>query len=81
MFTDGDLRRMMLHEHKPMSALFTEDIVDHVTKAPRTGSPEMSVSDAVSLMETANVYNLSVVDGKLLGLPHILAALKYRLGS
>ena len=77
-FTDGDIRRLLLHHHKPMSALFSEDIGDHAIRAPKTASPEMPLSEAISLMESSDVYDLPVVSeqGQLLGLLHIHTALK-----
>lgn len=81
-FTDGDIRRLLLRDHKPLGAFFVEDIGDHMTANPKQASPEMPLVDAVSLMETADIYDLPVVDahGKLIGLLHMHTALRYLLG-
>lgn len=81
-FTDGDLRRLLLQTHKPIGAIFAEDIGDHMTPNPKCVTNDMSLEDAIVLMETADIYDLPVVDdaGKLIGLVHMHTALKYLLG-
>ena len=80
--TDGDLRRMLLRDHKPIGALYADDVGDHITRNPKTALPDMLLVDAVALMETADIYDLPVVDakGKLIGLLHMHTALKFLLG-
>lgn len=81
-FTDGDIRRLLLSDHKPIAALFAEDISHHMTRNPRTAAPDMKLRDAVSLMEHTDVYDLPVVDreGRLTGVLHMHAAIKVLLG-
>jgi len=81
-FTDGDIRRMLLRDHRPIAALFSEDIADHMTRNPQTVNPDMTLGDAVSFMETMDVLDLPMVDqqGHLKGLLHLHTALKHLLG-
>lgn len=79
--TDGDIRRMLLRDHKPIAALFTEDIGDHMTPNPKTISPDTDLVEALSFLEQADVYDLPVVDGSgvLVGVLHAHTALKHLL--
>lgn len=81
-FSDGDLRRVLLMDHKPMAALFAEDIQDFMTTNPKTIRLEDRLEEAVSSMEKVDVYDLPVVDGenRVLGLLHMHTALKRLLG-
>lgn len=66
-FTDGDLRRVLLRSQKPLSALFADDIVRHVRSA-----------EAVHLLEQREIWDLPVVDddNRLVGLIHLHPALR-----
>lgn len=80
--TDGDIRRMLLRDHKPIGAFYADDVGEHITQNPKTANPDMLLVDAIALMETADIYDLPVVDalGKLTGLLHMHTALKFLLG-
>ena len=81
-FTDGDLRRVLLAEHKPLAALFAEDIGMHMTENPKRVNSDMELADAVAFMESADIYDLPVVDkqDRIIGLLHMHTALKHLLG-
>ena len=81
-FSDGDLRRVLLMDHKPMAALFAEDIRDFMTTDPKTIRLEDQLEDAVALMESVDIYDLPVVDdeSRVVGLLHMHTAIKYLLG-
>ena len=81
-FSDGDLRRVLLMDHKPMAALFAEDIRDFMTTDPKTIRIDDRLEDAVALMERVDIYDLPVVDddNQVLGLLHMHTALKRLLG-
>lgn len=81
-FTDGDLRRVLLAEHKPLAALFVEDIGNHMTENPKRVTSDTELSEAVAFMESADIYDLPVVDeqNRIVGLLHMHTALKYLLG-
>ena len=81
-FTDGDIRRVLLNTHKPIAALFADDVRGFMTENPKTASASMRLADAVSLMEAVDVYDLPIVDdeGRCTGLLHMHTALRYLLG-
>ena len=81
-FTDGDIRRMLLRDQKPFSALFADDIADHATANPTTVSPDDDLVDAVRVMEEKGIWDLPVKDdaGRLAGLLHLHPAIKALLG-
>lgn len=81
-FTDGDMRRLTLHQQKPWSALFVDDIMDHANPNPKTVSPTTPLVDSVRTMEEKHIWDLPVVDeqGRLVGLLHLHQAIKHLLG-
>lgn len=71
-FTDGDVRRMLLTNQKPLSAIFSDDVADHMTHDPVTIAQDASLHDAVALMEMKQVWDLPVIaHKKLVGLLHL----------
>jgi len=75
--TDGDIRRKLLAVQKPLSAFFVDDAINQAIKNPVTATYDMSLFDAVNLMEERQVWDLPVMDGnKLIGLLHLHAAVK-----
>jgi arabinose-5-phosphate isomerase len=75
--TDGDIRRKLLVVQKPLAAFFIDDVINQAIKKPVTASSDMSLIDAVSLMEDKQVWDLPVVDsGQLVGLLHLHSAIK-----
>jgi DeoR family transcriptional regulator, catabolite repression regulator len=75
--TDGDIRRKLLVVQKPLAAFFIDDVINQAIKNPVTTSSEISLADAVSLMEEKKVWDLPVVDNsKLVGLLHLHSAVK-----
>ena len=75
--TDGDIRRKLLVVQKPLAAFFIDDVINQAIKNPVTISSEISLVDAVSLMEEKQVWDLPVVDNsKLVGLLHLHSAAK-----
>ena len=83
LITDGDIRRILLSVQKPLSALFMEDILDHVSVSPTYINPELSINEATKLIGEKSVWDLPVVsnDMSLLGLFHLHKALDYYLKS
>lgn len=77
-FTDGDIRRLILKVQKPMAALFVDDVQDYSTKKYSSVSPNTSLKEAILIMEKSNIWDLPVVDDnkKLKGLLHLHPALK-----
>ena len=81
-FTDGDIRRMLLKDQKPLSALFVDDAIRHANRKPTSVRPDLPLVEAVRMMEAKEILDLPVVDaqGKLLGLLHLHPAVKRLLG-
>ena len=75
--TDGDIRRKLLAVQKPLPAFFIDDAINQAIKNSFTVSSDMSLVDAVNLMEKKQVWDLPVVDNdKLIGLLHLHPAVK-----
>ena len=81
-FTDGDIRRLILKVQKPIAALFVDDVEDYCTKNCLSIKPDTSLKSAINLMEELNIWDLPVVDDEdnLKGLLHLHPALKKILG-
>ena len=81
-FTDGDVRRMLLRDQKPFPALFADDIIVHATREPTTVDTGSSLADALATMELKQIWDLPVIDpgGKLAGLLHLHPAIKAVMG-
>jgi arabinose-5-phosphate isomerase len=78
--TDGDIRRKLLAVQKPLAAFFIDDAINQAIKEPVTTSSDMSLIDAVNLMEYKKIWDLPVVDNeKLVGLLHLHSAIKILL--
>ena len=76
--TDGDVRRQLLTNQKPFSALFVDDAIDHAIATPTTVAAETKLADAIDAMGVKQVWDLPVVgtDNTLLGLVHLHPAIK-----
>ena len=76
--TDGDFRRILLSEQKPLGALFVDDIVDHSSRNFISISPEETIVEAVEIMGECKVWDLPVVNSQkiILGLLHLHPAIK-----
>jgi arabinose-5-phosphate isomerase len=82
-FTDGDIRRLLLKSQKPFAALFVDDIIVHASPNPTSVTAETPLQDAIMVMEDKEVWDLPVIDhdsGKLLGLLHLHPAIKAVMG-
>ena len=81
LITDGDIRRMLLTVQKPLSALFMEDVLDHISASPTDVDPELSIDNATKLIGKKLVWDLPVVSKNmsLLGLFHLHKALEFYL--
>lgn len=78
LFTDGDLRRLLLRSQKPLSALFSDDIIDHARANFTSVDRNTCVEDALFLLQEREIFDLPVLDadGKLEGVIHLHPALK-----
>ena len=83
LFTDGDLRRLLLRSQKPISALFADDIIDHARREFSSVRADTSIDDALNLLQERDIFDLPVLDegGHLQGLIHLHPALRALLGE
>jgi DeoR family transcriptional regulator, catabolite repression regulator len=82
-FTDGDVRRLLLKSQKPFAALFVDDIIHHATSTFTSIHDTALLSDAVSIMEEKEIWDLPVLsesEGKFVGLLHLHPAIKAVMG-
>ena len=82
-FTDGDIRRLLLKAQKPIAALFADDISTHANVSFVTINDDSSLSEAIALMEQKEIWDLPVIDkdsGKFIGLLHLHPAIKHVMG-
>ena len=77
-FTDGDLRRLLLKTQKPNSALFADDIITHARKNFTTINRHTNLTEALELLQSCEIFDLPVTDDKgcLEGIIHLHPALK-----
>ena len=83
LFTDGDLRRMLLKSQKPLSALFADDIMDHARTNFTSIDQNTGIDQALSLLQKQEIFDLPVLDqnGFLKGVMHLHPALKALLAK
>ena len=83
LFTDGDLRRLLLQSQKPLSALFADDIIDHARTEFMSVDQHTGIAAALSLLQEREIFDLPVLspDGKLEGVIHLHPALRALLES
>jgi arabinose-5-phosphate isomerase len=78
-FTDGDVRRLLLKSQKPFAALFVDDIIKHANLSPATISDNASLQQAIGVMEEREIWDLPVVSENgttFLGILHLHPAIK-----
>ena len=83
LFTDGDLRRVLLRSQKPLSALFADDVIVHAKTEFTTITADTTIAEAIELLEDREIWDLPVVDadGRLEGLIHLHPALRALMGK
>ncbi len=76
--TDGDLRRILLRDQKPLSAILVEDAIKYCVKNPLTIYENEFLIDSINLMNEKQIWDLPVVnkENKLIGLLHLHTAIK-----
>ena len=77
-FTDGDIRRMVLKNQKPISALFVDDISEHCNISPIFVNTNTNLMDAIKIMEDNGICDLPVLSNNktLCGLVQLHPAIK-----
>ena len=79
--TDGDLRRKLLTNQKPWSALLNDDVIDHCKKKPITIRDNDNKKKAINIIRKKKVWDLPVLDrnGKFLGVLHLQNILNFMM--
>ena len=79
--TDGDLRRKLLTNQKPWSALLNDDVIDHCKKKPITIRDNDNIKKAINIIRKKKVWDLPVLDrnGKFLGVLHLQNILNFMM--
>ena len=82
-FTDGDLRRLLLKSQKPISALFADDIIVHARRRFASIGKNTTLNQAIELLQNREIFDLPVIDddGHLEGIIHLHPALRELLAS
>ena len=71
--TDGDIRRKLLTNQKPWSALLNDDSIDHCKNKPITIRDDDSLKKSIDIFRKKKIWDLPVLDKKrkLLGILHL----------
>tara|TARA_B100000886_G_C20303576_1_gene440771 strand:- start:320 stop:733 length:414 start_codon:yes stop_codon:yes gene_type:complete len=77
-FTDGDVRRLLLNDQKLLSAIFVDDIIVHANHNPLIIEENITLRNALKIIEEKKVWDIPVVDKnkKLIGLLHMHRIIK-----
>jgi arabinose-5-phosphate isomerase len=82
-FTDGDVRRLLLKSQKPFAALFVDDLSVHAKTSFTSIGGRVALSEAIAKMEKKEIWDLPVIDevsGRFIGLLHLHPAIKAVMG-
>lgn len=73
LFTDGDLRRILLNTQKSLPQLFLTEISEFMVKNPKRLSASASVQEALQILQQNRFWVIPVVNeqDELLGLVHL----------
>ena len=76
--TDGDLRRALIKNQKPLSAILVDDAVKYSAQNPLTINEDKTLIESIILMNEKQIWDLPVLnnDNKLTGLLHLHTAIK-----
>ena len=71
--TDGDIRRMVLNDQKPLAGLFLDDTIDHSKTEFVSIKEEELLVNAVEIIDRRKIWDLPVTneEGFLKGLLHL----------
>ena len=75
--TDGDIRRKLLNDQKPFSALFVDDSIKHAIKKPKSSTINKNIQETLKVMNKFEIWDMPIVEkNKLVGLVHLHPAMK-----
>tara|TARA_B100001093_G_C26718700_1_gene966831 strand:- start:10 stop:414 length:405 start_codon:yes stop_codon:yes gene_type:complete len=74
--TDGDIRRSLIKNQKPLSAALVDDAIKYSIKNPKYIDHDNNLYDSIKFMNNNNIWDLPVVkNGCVVGLLHLHSAL------
>tara|TARA_S200000501_G_C20594700_1_gene643168 strand:+ start:380 stop:793 length:414 start_codon:yes stop_codon:yes gene_type:complete len=79
--TDGDIRRMVLNDQKPLASLFLDDVIDHSRQDFAFINENEPLKKAIDIINTKKIWDLPVMneEGFLKGLLHLHPIVNYCL--
>ena len=80
--TDGDIRRMVLNDQKPLASLFLDDAIDHSRKDFASINENELLKNAIEIIDKKKIWDLPVIneEGLLKGLLHLHPIVKKLFG-
>ena len=71
--TDGDIRRMVLNDQKPLASIFLDDTIDHSNTEFKFVKENDVIADALNIIDENEIWDLPVTNnqGLLKGLIHL----------
>ena len=80
--TDGDIRRMVLNDQKPLASLFLDDAIDHSRKDFASINENELLKNAIDIIDKKKIWDLPVINkaGLLKGLLHLHPIVKKLFG-
>ena len=71
--TDGDIRRMVLNDQKPLPSLFLDDTIDHSNTEFQCVKEDDLIANALNIIDNKKIWDLPVINkqGILRGLLHL----------
>ena len=75
--TDGDFRRSLLRNQKPLSAILVDDAINFAIKSPSIISENDLLIDAINKMNEKQIWDLPIInsDNEFCGLLHLHTAI------
>ncbi|MAD57062.1 MAG: CBS domain-containing protein [Porticoccus sp.] len=75
--TDGDIRRTLIKNQKPLSASLVDDVIKFCIENPKYINHDESLIDAINFMNKYQIWDLPVIkNDKVVGLLHMHSALE-----
>tara|TARA_Y100000816_G_C25966341_1_gene504239 strand:+ start:135 stop:548 length:414 start_codon:yes stop_codon:yes gene_type:complete len=75
--TDGDIRRTLIKNQKPLSASLVDDAINYSIQSPKFINHDVSLLEAIEYMNKNQIWDLPVIkDKSVVGLLHMHSAIK-----
>ncbi|MBT5400822.1 CBS domain-containing protein [bacterium] len=78
--TDGDIRRVILNNQRPLSSILLDNSIEFVSKNTITIESKTNIIEALYILQDARIWDAPVVkNNKLIGLLHLHAVVGHIL--